>query len=488
MKSMRRTGLWLRVIAVSLAAGCSSTGQVTQYETRSGVLAFESHGYPTQETVALVQDEVDYQRAVQAYIHWLPAVGIMQWRNGHYKLGGRAGDWTVYATTESKMPIITANDTTTYTVTFAELEDTDGLLVVEVPAGPTGGLVNDLWQRPVTDLGMTGPEQGEGATFLVVLAGTPVPKDHEADYVVVSETSTLLIGTRILSTDPEEAQRLLKAHKIHAYGEEPDNRIIEAPHSEWAGWQPRGLDYWRVVHQAIQLNSTNERDMFMMEGLKNLGIERGKPFAPSPEQAQILEEAALVGETWAMANSFSKRSPVKHWDEPNSQWQYILFLEEPLTQMKADYGEMDARSAYTYEAITIAKGNTMEIVDAGIQYLASYKDDAGLWLDGAKTYELIVPKDVPALNFWSVVLYDNDTRCMIDNAAGKAEINSRMDVVYNDDGSATLTFSPTEPASGEANWIQTNPDEGFFIYFRWYAPRQAFFDRSWVLGNITEVK
>ena len=59
-------------------------------------------------------------------------------------------------------------------------------------------------------------------------------------------------------------------------------------------------------------------------------------------------------------------------------------------------------------AITIAKGNTTEIVDAGIQYLASYKDDAGLWLDGAKTYELIVPNDVPALNFWSVVLYDND--------------------------------------------------------------------------------
>jgi hypothetical protein len=56
------------------------------------------------------------------------------------------------------------------------------------------------------------------------------------------------------------------------------------------------MDYWEVVHQAIQLNSVNERDMFMMQGLKNLGIERGKPLEPAAEQVAILEDAALVGD------------------------------------------------------------------------------------------------------------------------------------------------------------------------------------------------
>jgi hypothetical protein len=131
----------------------------------------------------------------------------------------------------------------------------------------------------------------------------------------------------------------------------------------------------------------------------------------------------------------------------------------------------------------------MNLVDAGIQYLAAYKDDAGRWLDGAKTYELVVPKDVPMLNFWSVVLYDNNTRCMIENPQGKTEVNSRQPLVKSKDGSVRLVFSPTKPDGvPEANWIQTNPKKGFFAYFRWYSPTKAFFDRSWKMGNIMEVK
>jgi hypothetical protein len=87
----------------------------------------------------------------------------------------------------------------------------------------------------------------------------------------------------------------------------------------------------------------------------------------------------------------------------------------------------------------------MNLVDAGIQYLAAYKDDAGRWLDGAKAYELVVPKDVPMLNFWSVVLYDVDTRGMIINPQGKTEVNSRQSLVANADGSVRLVFSPEKP-------------------------------------------
>ena len=52
-----------------------------------------------------------------------------------------------------------------------------------------------------------------------------------------------------------------------------------------------------------------------------------------------------------------------------------------------------------------------------------------------------------------------------------------------------LVFSPKKPDGvPEANWIQTNPEKGFFAYFRWYSPTKAFFDRSWKMGNIVEVK
>ena len=121
-------------------------------ETRSGVLEFEANGYPTDATVERVREEIDYQRAVQAYIHYIPAVAIMQWRNGHLgPLGGKPGDLVIYRSTEQKLPIITANDTTTYVITFVEPSDTGGLLMYEVPPGPTGGGINDLWQWKVSD-------------------------------------------------------------------------------------------------------------------------------------------------------------------------------------------------------------------------------------------------------------------------------------------------------------------------------------------------
>jgi len=197
----------------------------------------------------------------------------------------------------------------------------------------------------------------------------------------------------------------------------------------------------------------------------------------------------LVGETWAMSNSLLKRDPVKHWsDDPKSQWQYILFMESPLDQMTDTHMEIDARSAYTYEAVTMSAAATMNLVDAGIQYLAAYKDDDGRWLDGAKSYELVVPANVPMINFWSVVLYDNDTRGMIINPQGKTEVNSRQPLVANADGAVRLVLSPQKPADvPEVNWIQTNPEKGFFAYFRWYSPTMAFFDRSWKMGNIKEI-
>jgi len=159
-----------------------------RHETRSGVLEFEANGYPTDATVSRLRTEIDYQRAVQAYIHFIPAVAMMQWRNGHLgPLGGKAGDLIIYRTTEQKLPILTANDTTTYIITFADLSDTGNLLMYEVPPGPTGGGINDLWQRTVTDTDMVGPD----GKFLIVLEGTKVPENHGADFVVISKANTV---------------------------------------------------------------------------------------------------------------------------------------------------------------------------------------------------------------------------------------------------------------------------------------------------------
>ena len=36
------------------------------------------------------------------------------------------------------------------------------------------------------------------------------------------------------------------------------------------------------------------------------------------------------------------------------------------------------------------------------------------YFDGAKTYKVTLPKDIPEANFWSFTVYDNKTRSMLD--------------------------------------------------------------------------
>jgi len=61
--------------------------------------------------------------------------------------------------------------------------------------------------------------------------------------------------------------------------------------------------------------------------------------------------------------------------------------------------------------------------------------------------------------------------------------------VPNADGSTTIYFSPERPQEvKEGNWIQTDPNKGWFIILRLYSPLQSFFDKTWRPGEIELVK
>lgn len=464
--------------------------KVISHDTRSGRLDFEPNGYPTAATVRRLREEIDYQRAVQAYIHFLPAVAMTQWRNAHFgPLGGRNGDLIVYRTTDARRPIMGATGPAIFVAGFADLTSSGGALVYDVPRGRTCGTINDIWQRSVTDTGITGPDAGDGARYLVLLDGTPLPPNHGADVVVTCRTNTIHIGATILCEDPGEARRLLDGHRVHGLGTASATRILDASGRNWRSSQPRGLGYWGIVHQVLEQNPIEERDMALLQGLRAFGIEKGHVFDPTPAQAEILVEAARVGETWAMGNSFLGRDPLRHWKHDlASQWQYLLSMESPLDQMAPAYMEIDARAAYAYQAMTISEALSTKSGEGAIRQLVTYRDGAGRWLDGTRCYELIVPPDVPAQESWSIVLFDAGTRCMIENATGRPGISSRHHVVPGREGPYRLCLAPDRPDGvPEANWIQTNRDAGFFACFRFHAPTRSFFDRSWRLGNIEEV-
>jgi hypothetical protein len=94
---------------------------------------------------------------------------------------------------------------------------------------------------------------------------------------------------------------------------------------------------------------------------------------------------------------------------------------------------------------------------------------------------------VPVKQFWSLTLYSENTRRAYDNGGTKisdVSLDSHMkQLKYNDDGGVDLFIGPNAPAGFEMNHMKTVGDDGWFVYFRLYAPEQAFFDRSFKLGN-----
>jgi hypothetical protein len=254
---------------------------------------------------------------------------------------------------------------------------------------------------------------------------------------------------------------------------------------QWFQYQPRGMEYWERLHEIYQREPVAERDRFMMASLRFLGIEKGKPFKPDARQTEILKEATLVGEAMAQANSFESRFPgVKYRDD--ASWEYVIFLDP--SQRVNDFEQLDERAAYTYEAVTTSGGMTTKTPGVGSAYLGGYRDKNGNWLDGNNNYKMTIPPNPPMKQFWSVTLYNQATRCLIDNGTGRADRSSRHELVKNEDGSVDLYFGPNgSPEGMENNYVKTNEGEGFFVYLRLYAPTEPYFDKSWQLPDIEKI-
>jgi hypothetical protein len=472
------------ILSKAVAQELPTNGSI---ESRLGKVELKN-GYPTEATAKKIFDDIDFQRACQAYLWALPMMGMVQWQaEQRDKFGAGNLDFIDYLTFTDKLGLLTANATTPYLMAFPNVEET-GPLVLEIPAGPTAGGFTDFWQRPVSDTGQTGPDKGKGGKYLIL--GPDEPDMQPEGYRVFrSPTVNVFIGQRVLEPDKEKALALMAAIRIYPYSAKdspPATPHIRPDGRKWSGTQPRGLAYWQGVAKFINEEPPHERDRMILGMLQPLGIEKGKPFNPDARQTQILTEAAQVGEVMARTIGYEKRfKGVTVW--PGKKWEISLFLKET-NQEAPHYTEFDERASWFYEAVGVSVGMMGRTVGYGQVYLESSKDAAGEWLDGGKHYTLHVAPNAPVAQFWSFTVYDNETRCFVDTGV-PPDRSSRDDIIKNADGSVDLYFGPRAPAGKpQANWIKTIPGKGWFTYFRLYGPTQPYFDRSWVLSDIERVE
>jgi hypothetical protein len=123
-------------------------------------------------------------------------------------------------------------------------------------------------------------------------------------------------------------------------------------------------------------------------------------------------------------------------------------------------------------------------VGQGSVYEIGSMDNTGARLDGGKTYTVTLPGPIPAANFWSFMVYDVQTRSILETDQKTGGVDSKLEGMnIAEDGGVTIYFSPKAPEGQENNWVQTMPDKGFHVLLRLYGPEQAWFDKSWKPGD-----
>ena len=460
-------------------------------KTNFGTLKFELDAFPTEKTVRKIYDEMDLQRATQAYMDFYPALSLHAIVKSQIRDFGfrNSSDIAVAAGPGWKPsePFLTGNNSTVYAIASLDLK-VDGPTVVDIPPGMYG-TANDALFKFLVDFGFVGPDKGKGGKYLFLPPGyqDKVPRGY---FAINSPSYRIWIMMRGFGEVGlgEQAVNWFQQHlKVYPLSTGP--RQGRFTNATGIGINPLPAEDGSVFEMLNEIVQHEPKELFGAEQLgrlATLGIAKGKPFNPDKRMQRILDQGARQGVAMSRAIVYASRDPeIKYW--PNRHWEK-MFLHNT-TFERDGVNDIDARTLWHYQAIVVSPNLLSTTPGQGTAYLTAFRDNKGAYLDGGKAYKLRVPANPPVKRFWAVTAYDPTTRGLLD-AGGNTNksVGSREKPIANADGSVDVYFGPKAPKGKEKNWVPTNPDKGFFVVFRFYGPLEGYIEKTWVMNDFELVK
>jgi hypothetical protein len=462
-------------------------------KTRYGTLKFPD-GYPTEKTVQKVFDELDLQRATQLYLDMYPALSAHGLMKGWVRDLGMRDSSHISVTADrldSSALVLTGNTESLYAFAVFDLKK-DGPTVFEVPPGVMGPL-DDHNFLFVADIGPTGMDRGKGGKYLLL------PPDYEGDvpdgyFVVRSPTyanfSFIRANAKLVGFGEKALEFYRKSAKVYPLKTGPrPPRVKNVTGIPWNSLVPEDATAFQWMHEIIDYEPAEAFGKELLGRLASLGIVKGKPFAPDDRLQKIFTQAAQEGVAMSRVIAFDSRKaearvyPDRMWESP--------FIGNSSTFDPKGYRDLEARTTFHFTADGITPAMAMQMPEGkGSRYQTTYKDSNGKFLNGNKTYKLNMLPKVPVALFWSVTVYDPWTRSEIQSQPYPSISSQQTPAPQaNADGSVDIYFATQKPQGVPTqNWIKTLPDQGFFVYIRYYGPLNAFNNKTWVPNDVELVK
>ena len=455
-------------------------------ETRLGTLNFIDGVPADDETVQKVYDNLDFQRGVQAYLNSIHIASMYGMRKGLLEFGPANTTAVLFETLmDSKALWLTPNTTSVYMASWLELKDEP--MVIETPPNVLG-IIDDHYFKYVADFGNAGPDKGKGGKFLILPPGY---EGEVPDGYHVARTKTY--GNWVVwrgfqeNGDPAPAvaatKELFRIYPLSQVDNPPEMNFVNVS-GEFNNTIHR-TDYkiFEEIDAVVQAEPADAEDPEVLGLLETIGIKKGQNFNPDARMQKILTEAADVGAATVRTLASRPREDKFYYYPGESVWTTPFpggsheFLDNGARLL-------DARSFFHFYATGITPAMTAKIVGKGSQYAVAYLDADGNVLDGSKTYKVHLPANVPAKDFWSFTIYDNQTRAMLQTDQQFPGIdNNQRGLKQNADGSYDVYFGPKSPAGQEANWIQSVPGKSWNMILRLYGPLDPWFDKTWRPGD-----
>ncbi|HEV3080465.1 MAG TPA: DUF1254 domain-containing protein [Gemmataceae bacterium] len=448
-------------------------------------------------TPAELAERTRHRRAVEAVIWGMPAVNydFMYQAAVRDAKAGAGSNKIVYWSRLSdwKNQTLTPNPDAVYFMPFFDTKDV-GPVVLDIPPADEGGSITgsvmDCWQAALEDVGPAGVDKGKGGKYLILPPGykekvpegyIALPSDNFQGYALVR--SILQTGDDAGVARAVAYARRVKLYPLSQAHNPRETIFVDASDVVFEANISYDSRFFESLDRMVQREPWLTRDKAMIDALKSIGIEKGKPYRPDEATRRILNAAADEAHAWLDLKYQTMFSPYyegRRWALPMSS--------ELIEGLQTQFSNPDSYPVESRGVVYTMAFFSPKRSGAGSFYLMAIKDRQGQPFDGGSAYRLTVPADAPVKQFWSATAYDRATHGLIRDMKWSSRSSQTPGLEKNADGSVDVYFGPKAPADKESNWVPTKAGGQFEVLFRFYGPEKPLFDKTWKLSDIEKIE